>query len=379
MSARLNPHSTLLKERELLTKEGSTKSTYHISLDIRGTGMQFDVGDSLGIYAENDLCLVERFLQTFHAKGHERIKDKRSGKEMSLDEFLKKKANLSRLSLDFLKIVKENAQLPEQKEFFHKLLQEENKENLKQYLIANDPLAVLRDVPLEHYPLEDFCAQFSPLLPRFYSVASSPKVHPEEVHLTVALSSYMLSGEQRFGVASHFLCNLAEPGKTYVPAYVQQAHHFRPPSDLAAPIIMIGPGTGVAPFRAFLQERMALNAPGKNWLFFGERNKAYDFFYGDYFVSLERQGFLRLNASFSRDQEEKIYVQHSMYESRAEMWKWICEGAYLYICGDAERMAKDVEKMLRRIAIEVGALSEEEALQLFKNLRKEKRFQLDVY
>ncbi len=376
---RLNPALVSLKHRELLSKSGSSKNTYHVVLELQNSNLQFEVGDSLGIYAQNDPILVQHLLDAMGAKGSEQIKDPRSGQEVQVKDFLTHKANLSRLSSSFLKLLHEHVHIHEQKDQLETLLKEENKTLLRQFLTEHDPLNVLKEFRGSHLPLQEMCAQFSPLLPRFYSVASSPKLHPTEVHLTVALSTFTLCGEQRFGVASHFLCHLAEPGVTQIPVYVQPAPHFRPPEDPTLPIIMIGPGTGVAPFRAFLQERLTSNANGKNWLFFGERNHAHDFFYGDYFRSLEENGHLKLALAFSRDQEEKIYVQHRMYEHRQDLWDWISSGAHIYVCGDADQMAKDVDAMLQQIGIEVGKMSKEESTQFFKQLRKDKHYHLDVY
>jgi sulfite reductase (NADPH) flavoprotein alpha-component len=221
--------------------------------------------------------------------------------------------------------------------------------------------------------------QFAPLLPRFYSVASSPKTHPDEVHLTVALSTYDHHGELRYGVASHFLCHIAEENATAIPSYVQPTPHFTLPHNHEAHIIMIGPGTGVAPFRGFLHERLAHNAPGKNWLFFGERHRAFDFFYEEFWTSLVGQNKLRLDLAFSRDQEDKQYVQHRLTENGKELWSWLQEGAYLYLCGDADPMAKEVEATLLQIFKEHGNLAEADAKAYLKSMRHERRYLIDVY
>ncbi len=219
----------------------------------------------------------------------------------------------------------------------------------------------------------------APLLPRFYSIASSPSVHPDEAHLTVSLSSYEYKGEIRYGVASQFLCHLATPHVTPIPCYVQPAAHFTIPSHSHADLIMVGPGTGVAPFRAFVQERLAQNATGNHWLFFGERHRATDFFYEEFWTALAQQQKLKLDLAFSRDQAEKIYVQHRMEENGLELWNWLDRGAYLYVCGDADPMAKQVEQTLLQIFETHGKLSSEESKLFLKTLRKEKRFLSDVY
>lgn len=323
--------------------------------------MEFKVGDSIGIFGENEPSLVERLLTALKASGDELITEPRSQQSMTLRSFLAHKANLSRLTSSFLKVADSN----------HPLFQD------KAYLASHDPLDFLRTHP--NLPLQEVVNQFAPLLPRFYSVASSLKTHPEEVHLTVSLSMYEHNGETRYGVASHFLCHLAKENATPIPSYVLPTPHFTLPLDHLAPIIMVGPGTGVAPFRAFLHERLALNAPGKNWLFFGERHREFDFFYEEFWSSLTSDNKLRLDLAFSRDQAEKHYVQHKMVENGRELWDWLQQGAYFYVCGDAEPMAKEVEGTLQHICQEHGNLSETDARAYLKSLRVQKRYLIDVY
>jgi sulfite reductase (NADPH) flavoprotein alpha-component len=374
-----NPFPATIKERFPLTKPGSSKETYHVALDLSHSGIEFKSGDSLGIFGQNDPMLVEHVLQAMKASGEEPILDTRSNQTFPIRHFLSFKANLSRLTSSFLKLLYEYETVHDKKNDLHRLLQTENKPLLSQYLQSHDPLDLLKEYAGVQAPLQELCAQFGPLLPRFYSVASSLKALPNEVHLTVALFTYTHAGEQRYGVASHFLNHLAHEGITPVPIYVLPAHNFRLPEDPHTPIIMVGPGTGVAPFRAFLQERIACNAPGKNWLFFGECHRKFDFFYEDFWTQLVQDGSLRLDLAFSRDQAEKVYVQHKMYENAADLWAWLQEGAYFYVCGDAHHMAKDVDAMLQRIAKEQGNLTDDAAKAYVKQLRTEKRYLLDVY
>jgi sulfite reductase (NADPH) flavoprotein alpha-component len=313
------------------------------------------------------------------ADGEEIIIDPRSQVPMTLAQFLSTKANLSRLTSSFLKLFYAYEKEHDKKNKLGHLLQQDNRSVLTEFLSAHDPLFLLKEYQGLQTPLQELCAQFGPLLPRFYSVASSLHAHPESVDLLVALFTFTHAGEQRFGVASHFLCHLAQEHLTKVPVYVQPAHGFALPEDKDAPIIMIGPGTGVAPFRAFLQERMSLGAKGKNWLFFGERNQKTDYFYQDFFSPLAERGFLQLDLAFSRDQAQKIYVQHRMYEKRKQFWAWLQEGAYLFVCGDAHHMAKDVETALQQIIQEEGSLSDENAKAYVKSLRAQKRYLTDVY
>ncbi|MBS0605307.1 MAG: sulfite reductase flavoprotein subunit alpha [Parachlamydiales bacterium] len=374
-----NPAQACIQERFLLTKEGSSKKTFHVSLNLENCGVSFKVGDSIGIFAENDPILVSHLIAAMKASGDEMIVDPRSQQEISLKSFLSQKANLSRLTSSFLKLFHEHETLHEKKNHLHRMLQQENKPLLSQYLSTHDPLDLFKEFHEVNAPLQEVCAQFGPLLPRFYSVASSQLSRPNHVDLTVALFTFTHSGEQRFGVASHFLCNLAKVQETPIPIYVQPAHHFTVPSDDSAPIIMIGPGTGVAAFRAFMQERMARGAQGKNWLFFGERNRETDYFYQEYWEDLVKDKKLRLDLAFSRDQAEKVYVQHKMMQSASDIWRWLQEGAYFYVCGDAHRMAKDVEATLVQIAVEQGSMSEESGKAFVKSLRTQKRYLADVY
>jgi sulfite reductase (NADPH) flavoprotein alpha-component len=376
---RLHPAPAWIKDRYLLTKQGSTKHTFHVNLDLSKAPIHFKVGDSIGIYPQNDPILVEHLLEAIKAKGDEQIIDPRSNVQMSLWDFLSFKANLSRLTSSFLKLFYECEKMHDKKNYLHRLLQQENKPLLTQYLSSHDPLDLFKEYKEVNAPLQDLCAQFGPLLPRFYSVASSQLLFKNEVHLTVALFTFTHQGEQRYGVGSHFLCHLCSVQETPVPIYVQPAHHFTLPEDDNASIIMVGPGTGVAPYRAFMQERAVKGASGKNWLFFGERNCASDYFYEEEFEKLKKNGKLRLDLAFSRDQVEKIYVQDRMYENSKDLWTWLQEGAYFYVCGDASRMAKDVEHTLQRIAQTQGNMSEEAAKAYIKSLRSQKRYLTDVY
>jgi len=379
MYSKQNPFKAKILSKQLLVKDGSSKQTYHLSLDINGSELKYKPGDSIAIFPQNNPLLVQHILKRLSATGDEIITDKRTGKQITVEKFLTYHANLSRVTSSFLKVIFENENLLENKNKLNDLFQKENKEKLLKYLAQNHPIDVLEEYDVRDLTLQDVCAQFSPLLPRFYSISSAQSVHPDEIHLTVALYTFTHNGEQKFGVASHFLCNIASENETCIPMYIHPTQTFTLPEDDQTPIIMVGPGTGIAPFRAFLQERLNSNTNTKNWLFFGERNKNSDFFYGDYFSDLEKQGKLKLSLAFSRDQEEKIYVQHKMIEESKEIWNWLESGAYFYVCGDAEKMAKDVENALLQIAKQEGNLTDEEAKQYLKSLRSQKRYRTDVY
>jgi len=367
---RNNPLPVTLKNRYPLTQESSTKEIWHITLNMPEGSLEYHPGDSVGIYAQNDPALVAHLIDAMQARHEDPIVHKRSGKSMTLSQFLTHHANLSRLSSSFLKLVHAN----EGCERIENLLSD--KANLRTFLAQNDPLFLLRDYAKTKLPLQELCDQFGPMLPRFYSVASSQKTQTNTLDLTVALFTWTQGSEKRYGVASHFLCHLATPGETPVPLFVQTANHFRLPSDHATDIIMIGPGTGIAPFRAFMQERAHHSASGKHLLFFGERSRKNDYLYEKEWADHSN---LHIHTAFSRDQDQKVYVQHRLEENASEIYQLLENGAHFYVCGDAKVMAKDVEKTLLQILSQEGSLTPESAKQRLKSLRKEGRYLLDIY
>lgn len=340
-----------LKERYRLNHPSSHKETYHVVLDLRGHSLRYAVGDCIGVYPSNAPPLISRFLRALGADGSEIIQDK-SGVSYTLQEFLTSRANLvkvsKRLSLSIL----------QQSSVEHDLIDlvEMSKGITPQELISH----------------------LFPLLPRLYSISSSMSEVGEEAHLTVAVTEYERQGERRYGACSSFLCHSTPVGSP-IPIYLDTMRDFTlPPGSEQRPIIMVGPGTGVAPFRGFMQERARLPET-KNWLFFGERHRAHDFYYENFWHELMLQGKLRLELAFSRDQGEKIYVQHKMMEQGHELWQWLQEGAYLYVCGDATRMAKDVEATFQKIIQQYGNMTTENARAYLRTLRKEKRYLRDIY
>jgi sulfite reductase (NADPH) flavoprotein alpha-component len=237
----------------------------------------------------------------------------------------------------------------------------------------------LAEPPAKGQSAAEWVSSLRKLQPRLYSISSSPKAHPDEVHLTVAIVRYELDGRARKGVCSTFLADRVT-GDVRVPVFVHKSPHFRIPADGSKPIIMVGPGTGIAPFRAFLEERRATGATGRNWLFFGDQRAATDYLYEEELAAMRADGFLtRLDLAFSRDQAEKIYVQTRMLEHAGEVWAWLQEGGHFYVCGDAKRMAKDVDAALHTIAETAGGLSPEAAADYIKQLKTEKRYVRDVY
>lgn len=362
--SRATPYFSVLKEKELLTGPSSSKKTYHLVLDTSNWDGDYKVGDSIGILPANDPKEVDLILQAVRAEGGEEVFDRRSDTRMTIREFLTYKANLGRVNRSFFSLLEERGLGT-----VETLLQKE----------AEDSRTLcewLRLFPLT--PVE-IATLAMPLLPRFYSIASSKNVFKDEIHLVVGYVHYHAKGQERFGVGSRFLCDLAEIGTTPIPWYVQSANHFTLPQDPEKSMIMVGAGTGIAPYRAFMQERLFSQATGRNWLFFGERNRASDFYYESFWTELEKQSRLRLDAVFSRDGAAKTYVQHQMYERRKSLWDYIQDGALFYVCGDASQMAKDVEATLLQIIKEEGAKSEDEAREYLKTMRREKRYLADVY
>jgi sulfite reductase (NADPH) flavoprotein alpha-component len=257
------------------------------------------------------------------------------------------------------------------------MLKIENKDGLVDYMWGRELIDLFLEYPQPDLSVEDFTGLLRPMPPRLYSIASSLSAHSDEVHLTVAVVRYDTHGRKRKGVCSSYL---AERVGDTIPCYFHPNKNFKLPEDSDKPIIMVGPGTGIAPFRAFIEERQATGAPGKNWLFFGDRSHRTDYLYGDEWVEYKKDGILNeLDLAWSRDQTEKVYVQHKMLEKGAALWDWLQNGALFYVCGDASRMAKDVDQALRTIAQQEGAMSEEDSAVWVKTLQKERRYLKDVY
>jgi sulfite reductase (NADPH) flavoprotein alpha-component len=354
--SRQNPCHSFIKERFLLTGPASSKKTYHISLEIPRENFQFKVGDTVGIFPENHPEEVDQILAILKVSKNQIFEHPKYKKPLPIQELLLKKLNITKLTSSLLK----------------SFIQTESQETLSSFSL----LDILKRYPANNL---SFLSFLSPLLPRFYSIANSPLVSPGEIHLTLALPSYIAHGETRFGVASQFLCQVAETRKTPISIYLQPAEHFTLPKDPKTPIILIGPGTGIAPFRAFLQERALHPEAGPSWLFFGERNRSSDFYYEDFFSSLANENKLKLDLAFSQDTPHKVYVQHKLYEHKALFWQWLQQGASLYICGRADTMAKDVEATLLKIIQEEALLSPDAARLHLRSLRADKRYLLDVY
>ncbi len=374
-----NPFLATILERDVLSKPGSHKCTLHISLDISGSHFEYQTGDSIAILPQNSPLLAKEVLLALNTDAEETILDPRSETAMSAMSFLVNHANLSKVTKKWVQFISENVSSHHEKEALEQLLKQENKEQLKNFCEQRHLWDFLREFSSLSLSLNKCLPIFGPLLPRFYSIASSQKIHPNRIDLLVAYFKYMTNKHLRHGVASHYLCELAPMHSPIVPMYIHPSRGFTLPKNSDLPIIMIGPGTGIAPFRGFMQERLAQNAKGKNWLFFGDWNQEFDYYYQDYWQMLEKQHFLKVSLAFSRDQEHKVYVQHKMFDVAEEFWQWLEQGAIVYVCGDASNMAKDVDQALHQIIEEQGRLTTDEAKEYVKKMREELRYLRDVY
>jgi sulfite reductase (NADPH) flavoprotein alpha-component len=374
-----NPFIASIKERYSLCSPDSKKKVYHIALDLKGSGLTYSVGDSIGIYPTHDSELVNRTLQAMRANGKELVTHKHMEKACELRELLTHKVNITNVSRKFLSEIALKQSNKEKKERLDTLFQENQKDALKEYLQNHELWDLLEENQEVVFSHQEICNMLMPLLPRFYSIASSMKETGEEVHLTVADLSYFTNQHLRRGVCTYYLCELAPMSTPTIPVYIQPNHGFTLPDNSSADLIMIGPGTGIAPYRGFMQERMILNHSGKNWLFFGEWNRQHHYFYQKYWTELEAKDKLRLELAFSRDQEHKIYVWHRMLEHAQEFFDWLQKGAYIFVCGDAHRMAKDVDATLHQIIQEQSGGTELSAKSYVKQLKAENRYLRDVY
>lgn len=376
---RNHPFLASIKERYSLCKSGSNKNTLHVVLDLKGSEIHYNVGDSIGILPQNDPELVEKTLQAMRACGDETVLDKHAEKAWQLRDFLTSRGNITEISRKLLSEICYRQPDAKKKSELEALFQDGHREILKEYLVKHHLWDILHEHPEVTFTLQELCNLLMPLLPRLYSISSAQQVVGDEVHLTVALLEYHSNGHYRRGVCTHYLSELAPLHRAVIPVYIQPHHGFTTPEDSTKSIIMIGPGTGVAPFRAFMQERLHIGATGKNWLFFGEQHRATEFFYEEFWQELVEKGKLSLEVAFSRDQSHKVYVQHRMLERGEEFYDWMEKGAYVYVCGDANQMAKDVELALFNIIQTHGKHDEVSAKQYLKSLRAEKRYLRDVY
>jgi sulfite reductase (NADPH) flavoprotein alpha-component len=362
-------HATVL-DKVKITGRDSDKEVYHVELSLEGSGLTYEPGDSVGILASNPQQLVDEILKYKGFDGTELVKIKEG--EIALREALTNHLEITILTRDVIQQYAEKTAIPELQEIIG------NEEKLGHYLYGHDFLDLLEEFPsgLNAQELVDVLRSFPP---RLYSISSSQAAVGDEVHITVSRVRYTNKGRERSGAASNYLAEQIEPDSV-VPIFIEKNPAFKLPENEETPVILVGAGTGIAPFRAFLQHREANNQKGKSWLFFGERRFHSDFLYQIEWQKLLKEGTLeRLDVAFSRDQERKIYVQHRLQENQKELFEWLNNGASIYLCGDMKQMARDVQKTLLQIFETEGGMSEEKAQEFLKKLKKEKRFQTDVY
>jgi sulfite reductase (NADPH) flavoprotein alpha-component len=378
--SRKNPYLAELIRHDRLTKEGSSKDTRHFVLNLADSGLTYTPGDSLGAFGTNPPPLVDEIIGLLKFDPSAPIKNSQGGVS-TLREVLLRDYTLNRANRKIMNGLAERISQGEQRNRLMEIV--DNNELLSAYTDTRDYVDILTEYDEARFETpEAFIAQLSPVVPRLYSIASSLAAHPGEVHLCISIVRYETHGRSKKGLASGFFADHSEMFVKNIPVYVQESRTFRLPADPTRDIIMVGPGTGIAPFRAFVEQRTLEAAPGRNWLIFGEQHRATDFLYGEELLAAQKRGSLhRLDLAFSRDQEHKIYVQHRMLENGAELWKWLQNGAYFYVCGDAKRMAKDVHQTLINLTQQHGGLSPEAAANYVNVtlMKTEKRYLRDVY
>ena len=374
--SRKNPFLGTIGVNRRLTGEGSNKETRHFEISLAGSGLRYEVGDSLGVFPSNDPALVELLLARLGFSGEEECTTDSEGPSCLMREALTRNFTITSPSRQLLQAV---AEKDSSASFLKPILDPASRPHLEKFLRGRDILDVLEEFPAVKFSPEEFAGVLRKLQPRLYSIASSQRTVGESVDLTVAVVRYSVghSPRPRGGVCSTFLAERSGAG---VPVFVHSAKHFRMLENPETPLIMVGPGTGVAPFRAFLQERKAAGATGFSWLIFGEQHAATDFLYREEFEAARADGTLtKLTTAFSRDQEHKVYVQHRMEEEGAELFALLEKGACFYVCGDAGHMARDVDAALHRVIEVHGSMTPERANEYVDALKKDKRYRKDVY
>ncbi len=374
-----NPFLAKLVHRRSLNKAGGLKQTYHFELDISGSHMTYECGDSVGIYVQNDTKTVSAIIDALCLDAKALVHLPSREEPMTLERALTQHCSLSAPTPNFLRwmlpLVTDKAEQGQ----IESLLLPEKEGELREYLKVREFVDLAEEFKSLKTSPQDYVLQLRKLMPRLYSIASSPVLYPQHVHLTIDKLTYISNGRQRQGVASSYLADRAPLNEASIPVFLAPSH-FRLPSDIHQDLIMIGPGTGVAPFRGFMQERVAKGSRGRSWLFFGAQQRQTDYLYEEEWEGYLKQGQLSaISLAFSRDQADKVYVQHKMAEAAEELWSWLEAGAYIYVCGDAKAMAKDVEAALLQIIIDKGKRDPDGAKAYLKELKKASRYQRDVY
>lgn len=359
--SRTNPYTAKVLACDNLNGDGSSKYTTHVEIDLGDSGLTYAVGDSLGVYPTNCTELVGELLEHLGQADNDTLRQK-----------LTNELNLRDATDELLELLSAATPDADEELAVASLIDSDELDEL-------DVLDVLRRAPSAKLGADEFAATLTEMAPRLYSIASSIKAHPGQVHLTVGKATTRIGDRLHKGVASTMFADRMAPGDP-VRVFVQPSHGFSVPADPSAPMVMVGPGTGIAPFRAFLEERKATAAPGKNWLFFGDQHAATDFIYEDELTELKTAGLLpKISLAFSRDQEQKIYVQDRMREAGAELWSWLDEGGYFFVCGDAKRMASDVDRALHDVVSEHGGKTPDEAKAYVDAMKQAGRYSRDVY
>ncbi|NQX46002.1 assimilatory sulfite reductase (NADPH) flavoprotein subunit [Paenibacillus tritici] len=373
--SRNHPFHAEVLENLNLNGRGSDRETRHLELSLAGSNITFEPGDSLGVYPENHPQLVEDIIAAMGWNRDERVPLNKKGEEGTLHEALLRHYEITVLTKPLLEQAAGLASTPALQE----LLAPERQQDLKNYIQGRDLLDLIQDYAPWEVPARSFVTILRKLPARLYSIASSYNANPDEVHFTVRAVRYESHGRERYGVCSVHCAERVQPGAT-LPVYIQNNPNFKLPANPDVPVIMIGPGTGVAPFRSFLEEREEQGAQGKSWLFYGDRHFVTDFLYQTDWQRMLKDGVLsRLDVAFSRDTEEKVYVQHRILEKSKELYQWLQEGAHVYVCGDEKHMAHDVHSALITVIQEEGGLSPEAAAAYLETLQQEQRYQRDVY
>ncbi|MFL6555849.1 MAG: assimilatory sulfite reductase (NADPH) flavoprotein subunit [Bacillus sp. (in: firmicutes)] len=373
--SRTNPFKAEVLENINLNGRGSNKETRHLELSLEGSGLSFEPGDSLGIYPENDPALVNLLLEEMHWDPEQLVTVNKKGDVLPLKDALFSHFEITTLTKPLL----EKASALSASEKLQELVSPGNEEKVKAYLDGRDLLDLVRDFTPWIGSAQEFVSILRKMPSRLYSIASSLNANPDEVHLTIGAVRYEAHGRERNGVCSILAAERLQPGDT-VPVYIQHNDNFKLPKNTDAPIIMVGPGTGAAPFRSFMQEREEIGAEGKTWMFFGDQHFVTDFLYQTEWQKWLANGTLtKMDVAFSRDTAEKVYVQHRMLEHSQELFEWLQEGAHLYICGDEKHMAHDVHNTLIEIIEKEGGFSREKAEEYLAEMQQQKRYQRDVY
>ena len=376
-----HPFPARVTENRMLTKPGSAKETRHFVVSIAGSGLHYKAGDSLGVFPTNRPSEVTELLKLLGATGDELVSPAmlKLATPITLRDALTSRLALNCPTSKIIGTLAAKATNADEKAHLEGLLAPESKEVLGLFLEQREYIDLLAEFPSAKITPQEFVDHQRRLMPRLYSIASSPRVHPTEIHLTVAVVRYETNHRERVGVCSTFLADRVQVGSTPSPVFISHSH-FGPPADGAKDAIMVGPGTGIAPFRAFMQDRIAAKATGRNWVFFGDQHRATDFLYEEEWTHWQQSGALaRFDTAFSRDQLQKVYVQDRMRENAAELWAWISGGGYFYVCGDAKRMAKDVDVALHDVVAQQGGMDAAAAVEYVKQMKKDKRYQRDVY